>query len=193
MAATVDKGVSEKYLIPDHLWERMKGLLPVRERRYRNPGRKPLEWRKVLNGIFYVLRTGCQWKAAPREFGSGSSLHRYFQQLVKLGIFEQLWKLALEEYDELKGIQWKWQSIDGATSKAPLGGEKNRAQSHGSRQVGDQAVAADGRRRGPIGGGRGRGQHARQAAGSRDAGECPGGAAGTEAGRRAASVCGQGV
>jgi transposase len=165
MAATVDQGISEKYLIPDRLWERMKGLFPVRERQYRNPGRKPLEWRKVLNGIFYVLRTGCQWKATPREFGSGSSLHRYFQQLVKLGIFEQLWKLALEEYDELKGIQWEWQSIDGATSKAPLGGEKNRAQSHGSRQVGDQAVAADGRRRGPVGGGRGRGQHARQAVG----------------------------
>ena len=124
MAATVDQGISEKYLIPDRLWERMKDLLPVRVRRYRNPGRKPLEWRKVLNGIFYVLRTGCQWKAAPREFGSGSSLHRYFQQLVKLGIFEQLWKLALEEYDELKGIQREWQSIDGATSKAPLGGEK---------------------------------------------------------------------
>lgn len=60
MAATVDKGISGKYLIPDHLWERMKALLPVREWRYRNPGRKPLEWRKVLNGIFYVLRTGCQ-------------------------------------------------------------------------------------------------------------------------------------
>jgi len=39
------------------IWERMKDLLPVCERRYRNPGRKPLEWRKVLNGIFYVLRT----------------------------------------------------------------------------------------------------------------------------------------
>jgi hypothetical protein len=40
-------------------------------------------------------------------------LHRYFQQLVKLGVFEQLWKLALEEYDEWKGIQWEWQSEDG--------------------------------------------------------------------------------
>jgi len=84
-----------------------------------------------MDGIFYVLRTGCQWKAAPREFGSGSSLHRYFQQLVAAGVFEKLWTLALEEYDTLKGIQWDWQCIDGAMSKAPLGGEKNRAQSHG--------------------------------------------------------------
>jgi transposase len=44
----------------------------------------------VLDGIFYVLRTGCQWKAVPPEFGSGSSLHRYFQHLVKRGVFKKL-------------------------------------------------------------------------------------------------------
>lgn len=48
----------------------------------------------------------------------------YFQQLVALGVFERLWKLALEEYDSVKGIQWEWQCLDGAMSKAPLGGEK---------------------------------------------------------------------
>jgi len=148
--------------IPDELWKRMEPLLPKRQRRYRYPGRKPLEWRQVLDGIFYVLRTGCQWKAAPREFGSGSSLHRYFQRLVASGVFEKLWKLALEEYDEWKGIQWQWQSLDGSTSKAPLGGEKNRAESHGSGQVGHQAVRAYRWRRRSVGGGGQRGKHARQ-------------------------------
>jgi len=123
MAATAER-ISENWRIPDRLWERLEPLLPKRKRRRRYPGRKPLEWRRVLDGMFYVLRTGCQWKAAPREFGSGSSLHRYFQQLVASGVFEKLWKLALEEYDELRGIQWPWQCLDGATSKAPLGGKK---------------------------------------------------------------------
>jgi len=123
MAAKGER-ISEDWRIPDSLWERMEPLLPKRKRRRRYPGRKPLEWRRVMDGIFYVLRTGCQWKAAPREFGSGSSLHRYFQQLVAAGLFERLWKLALEEYDALKGIQWEWQSIDGAMTKARLGGEK---------------------------------------------------------------------
>ncbi len=45
----------------------------MRERRKKNPGRKPLEWRPVLDGIFYVLRTGCQWKAAPPEFVRGAA------------------------------------------------------------------------------------------------------------------------
>ena len=164
MAAKAER-ISEDWRIPDTLWERMEPLLPKRKRRRRYPGRKPLEWRRVMDGIFYVLRTGCQWKAAPREFGSGSSLHRYFQQLVAAGLFERLWKLALEEYDALKGIQWEWQSIDGAMTKAPLGGEKNRAQSHGSGQVGYQAIPAYRWCRCPVGSGGQRRQHARQAAG----------------------------
>ena len=42
------------------------------------------------------------------------------------GVFRQLWKYCLRHYDHLRGIQWKWQSLDGSTTKAPLGGEKNR-------------------------------------------------------------------
>ncbi len=64
--------------LPDELWERLEPLLP---KYVPSPkGGKPrLALRRVADGIFYVLRTGCQWKAAPREFGSASALHRYFQ------------------------------------------------------------------------------------------------------------------
>jgi len=43
---------------------------------------------------------------------------------VACGLFASLWTLPLEEYDALKGIPWEWQRIDGAMSKAPLGGKK---------------------------------------------------------------------
>jgi transposase len=158
--ATSVKRIGDGWRIPDAFWVRLEPLLPKRKRRRRYPGRKPLPWRQVIDGIFYVLRTGCQWKAAPAEFGSGSSLHRYFQRLVAKGIFAQLWKLALEEYDELEGIQWEWQSIDGAMTKAPLGGEKNRAESDRSGQARNQAVVAYRWRRRPAGSGRQRCQHA---------------------------------
>src|SRR5258708_530959 len=71
---------------------------------HRKGGRPPLPWRLILDGIFFVLRTGCQWKAIPKAFGSGSSLHRYFQSLVRRRLFRKLWRMALEEYDDLKGI-----------------------------------------------------------------------------------------
>jgi transposase len=83
------KQISEAWRIPDELWQRVEPLLP-KYRRSRKGGRPRLEFRRVLDGIFYVLRTGCQWKAAPPEFGSGSSLHRYFQAWVRHGIFKDL-------------------------------------------------------------------------------------------------------
>lgn len=134
--------VDELYRLPDALWERMAEWLP-HFRRSRKGGRPRLNWRQVLDGIFYVLRTGCQWKAAPPEFGSGSSLHRYFQVLVKRKVFAYLWAMALLEYDDLKGLEWRWQSMDGAMTKAPLGGGKDGAKSHGSGQMRDQAQPAD--------------------------------------------------
>ena len=83
------KQIDEAWRIPDELWQRIEPLLPKR-RRSRKGGRPPLLYRNVLDGIFYVLRTGCQWKAAPPEFGSGSSLHRYFQKFVKRGLFKKV-------------------------------------------------------------------------------------------------------
>lgn len=83
------KQVDEAWRIPEELWQEIEPLLPKR-RRSRKGGRPPLPYRQVADGIFYVLRTGCQWKAAPAEFGSGSSLHRYFQAWVKRGVFKTL-------------------------------------------------------------------------------------------------------
>ena len=111
--------------LPDQLWDRLEALLPTYKSQPKG-GRPRIDLRQVANGIFYVLRTGCQWKAVPREYGSGSTLHRYFQQWESKGVFRRLWKKCLLEYDELKGIQWNWQSMDGAMTKSPLGGGKYR-------------------------------------------------------------------
>jgi putative transposase len=80
-----------------------------------------------MAGIIYVLRTGCQWNAAPKEFGSGKTLHRYFQAWTRKRVFKRMWRVSLEEYDEVKGLDWKWQAADGAITKAPLGGEATGA------------------------------------------------------------------
>jgi transposase len=86
-----------------------------------------------MDGIFYVLRTGCQWKALPREYGSGSTVHRYFQEWTHEGVFGKAWRRMLNRYDQRRGIGWNWQSVDGSMTKAPLGGEKNRQKPDRSR------------------------------------------------------------
>ena len=136
MSKTVSAG---SWSLPQQLWERIEPLLP-KYRPSKQGGRPRLNLRSVVEGIFYVLRTGCQWKAAPRCFGSGSALHNYFQEWVEMGVFEKLWKHALLEYDDLEGIDWKWQSLDGAMTKSPLGGEKNREKPDRSWQTWSQAL-----------------------------------------------------
>jgi transposase len=150
---------SKFHEIPESLWQRIDMVLPI-YRPSRKGGRPRLPMRKVVGGIFYVLSTGCQWKAMPEQFGSGSAIHAYFQEWADSGVFEELWQLALAEYDELKGIDWKWQSMDGAMTKSPLGGEKNREKPDGSRQAGRQAIDARRRTRRAPGGRRRRRQRA---------------------------------
>jgi putative transposase len=127
--------------IPEKLWQQIEPLLP-KYRASRKGGRPRVSLRAVTNGIFYLLRTGCQWKALPPLFGSPSTVHRYFQEWASKGVFQRLWKACLRKYDQRKGIGWRWQSMDGATTKSPLGGEKNREKPDRSRKVGRQTVGA---------------------------------------------------
>ena len=89
-------------------------------------GRPRVPDRICANGIWYVLRTGCQWKALDATgICSGSTAHLRFQEWVGAGVFLELWRVGLERYDELKGLDWSWLSFDGAMTKSPLGGGKN--------------------------------------------------------------------
>lgn len=154
--------------LPEALWRRLRTLLP-KPRPHPRGGRPPLDLRRVADGIYYVMRIACPWKAAPNEYGSGSSLHRYFQAWCKLGVFAKLWKMGLLEYDRRRGIAWRWQTLDTTTTKAPLGGEKNREKPDRSRQVGREAVGAHGRPRRCVGLGGRTGESARHSLGCANA------------------------
>jgi putative transposase len=116
----------------DAFWRQIEPLLP-KYARSRRGGRPRTNLRQVMDGIFYVLRTGCQWKALPREYGSGSTAHRYFQEWTQQGVFGKAWRRMLQRYDQRRRIGWNWQSVDGSMTKAPLGGEKNRQKPYRSR------------------------------------------------------------
>ncbi len=92
--------------IPDDLWEEIAPILG--EKKPGTMGRPPVPYRKVLDGILYLLRTGCQWKSLPKECGSGSTCHRRFQQWVGEVAFQKLWARLLNKYDASKGIKWRW-------------------------------------------------------------------------------------
>jgi transposase len=101
-----------------------------------------------MDAIFFVLRTGCQWNALNATgLCSSSAAHRRFQEWAAAGVFLALWQHGLAEYDALQGIDWQWLAMDGAMTKAPLGGEKGREEPHRSREDRHQTQPAHRRRR----------------------------------------------
>ena len=109
------------YAISDEFWNKIKPFLPSPKPK-KKAGRPREDDRKIMNGIFYLLRTGCQWKALPECYGAPSTVHDRFQEWQRDGFFERMWQAGLLDYDIEKGLEWEWQAIDGAMTKAPLGG-----------------------------------------------------------------------
>ena len=109
--------------LPDDLWERIAALIDE----YEPPkaiGRKRKEARRMLDGIIYRFRTGCQWNHIPKEFRDDSTIHRTFQRWVEINLFELLWSLLVAECDGLSLVDWEWQAADGWLGKARSGGDE---------------------------------------------------------------------
>jgi len=85
-------------------------------------GRSRTDQREALNGIIYQMRSGVQWNQLPTQFGDDSSVHRTMQRWIAKGVFERIWAVLIENCDELGGVDWQWQSADGAMGKARFGG-----------------------------------------------------------------------
>jgi len=114
------------FCLPRPLWRKLKKCLP-KEKKSNRGGRPRASDRAVVNAIWYVLWSGCQWKAIHRDwFGVSSSVvHERFQRWRRAGIFEKLMRRMVEYYaTERGGVGWRWQAMDSKSSPAPLGGEK---------------------------------------------------------------------
>jgi transposase len=120
--------------ISDEFWSLVEPLIPTSPRiggktYERKPGggrKRKYSDRLYFAAIVYVLRTGIIWNALPREkFGGlgSAAVHRKFQHWAMSGVFLDLWRRGLAEYDELEGIAWLWESADGSTIEAPLAQE----------------------------------------------------------------------
>ena len=153
-----DVPVVDQWHIPDELWECIALLLPEHKNTHRFGGGRPRTPDRVcMEAILFVLRTGCQWKALnATRFCPSSTAHDRFQEWVAAGVFQRMWEAGLMAYDDYKGIDWSWLSMDGCMTKAPLGGEKDGQKPNRSRQARGQTQSAGRGRGNPrgIGGGR---------------------------------------
>ena len=138
----VPKPLDTIWEVPDDLWARIEPVLTADWQPHPQGGHPHADWRRIVNGIIYRLRSGCQWNRLPKEFGDDSTMHRWFQRWCRRGVLKALWATLVAECAELGDVHWEWQSADGAMGKARFGGEKGGEKSHGSREKGLQRKRA---------------------------------------------------
>jgi len=107
--------------VSDELWAIIQPILAKLDPPAKT-GRPRTDERPALNGIIHQMRSGAQWNQLPKEFGDDSSVHRTMQRWIAKGVLERLWAVLVENCEELGGVDWQWQSADGAMGKARLGG-----------------------------------------------------------------------
>jgi len=116
-----------KPLVSDELWELIEPLLPApKPRRFRYPGRKPMDRRKVLTGILFVLKSGIPWEMLPQEMGCGSGMTcwRYLKKWQEAGVWQKIHEVLLAKLREADAIDWSRAVADSASVRALLGGLK---------------------------------------------------------------------
>jgi len=101
-------------------WARIEPLLP-KFQRSRKGGRKPLENRRVLEGILWVLRSGARWKDLPDEFPSPSTCWRRLRDWEEQDVWLDVWRAFLAELDEKGQLNWAETFADGSLAPAKKG------------------------------------------------------------------------
>ena len=116
-----------KPILDEGLWELIEPLLPpAKPRRFRYPGRKPVDHRQVLTGILFVLRTGIPWENLPQEMGCGSGMTcwRHLRHWQQAGVWEKIHRVLLAKLRQADRIDWSRGVVDSASVRALLGGRK---------------------------------------------------------------------
>jgi len=93
------------FIVTDKLWARIHSYFPF----YPSPthgGRPRLSLRKVLEGIIYIKINKLPWKAAPKEYGSKTSLNDYYREWARKGVFHAI------NSEGLSLLDLDWENID---------------------------------------------------------------------------------
>lgn len=120
-------------LMRDEEWEFFEPFVTTRGA---HSGRRPRDRRRVLDGVFWIARTGVQWRDLPEFFGKWSTVYRQFRQWTLSG----LWDLLLEVLNDTEGVGETVQMIDSTVIRAhhcaagARGGLRDRVL--GAREVG---------------------------------------------------------
>jgi transposase len=114
----------ERHELTDGKWDLVDPLIP---RSTAGTGRPAKDRRLMLNGILWILSTGAPWRDLPARFGSCKTVHRYFTNWRRDGVFTAILESLQIKLDNRGLIDWELWCIDGASvraTRAAAGAEK---------------------------------------------------------------------
>ena len=109
-----------KPLLDDGLWAVIEPVIPVKQRRFRHPGRKRVPDRACLTGIVFVLFTGIPWEYLPQELGCGSGMTcwRRLAEWQTAGVWQRVHEILLASLNAAGRIDWSRAIVDSGSVRA---------------------------------------------------------------------------
>jgi len=114
----------KRHELTDEQWDLIEPLIPEKVAR---TGRPPKDRRLMLNGIFWILGTGAPWRDLPERFGSCKTVHRYFSDWRRGGVFARVVEALQVKLDARGLIDWDLWCVDGShvrATRAAAGADK---------------------------------------------------------------------
>ena len=84
-----------------------------------------MDYRKILTGILFVLKTGLNWNDLPAElgWGCGKTCKAYLKAWQEAGVWDELHTILLQELQDADLIDWSYGAVDSTTARALGGGD----------------------------------------------------------------------
>lgn len=109
----VDGRPGRRYELTDEAWGRIEPLLPTQRR-----GGKWADHRIVLNGMFWVLNSGAQWRDMPERYGKWETVYGRFRRWTREGLFDRILERLHIALDDEGRIDWSVFDTDGSNVRA---------------------------------------------------------------------------
>lgn len=96
-------------------WLKLKPLLPPQKA---DTGQPAQDHRRIVNGIFWLHRTGAPWRDIPERYGNHRTISSRFYRWRQAGIWQKIWESLMQQADPEGNIDWEVSFVDSTIVRA---------------------------------------------------------------------------